>query len=254
MRLANVGVVMVLSSCQSEEAPTSESPLSPGDYLPSAPPLPGPANVTSSPVDIGYAPPPGFRAPPYVPPVPQASASASPNAIIPRAAWTNSGPAKPCLPMGGVALLTFHHDGDPTPFASDDYGQTAQYLERIRTYHVHSGFEDIGYHYAIDRAGRVWELRSVLLRGEHVRAGLDANHRPHKWNDHNVGVVVLGNFMLQTPTSAQMQRICAFGKQLRQRYRLQIAQVKVHQELVTTECPGIHLRPYMDQVRARQMI
>jgi hypothetical protein len=87
-----------------------------------------------------------------------------------------------------------------------------------------------------------------------VRAGLDANHRPHKWHDHNVRVVVLGNFMLQTPTAAQQQRICSFGKQLRQRYRLHIAQVKVHQELVTTECPGIYLRPYMDQVRARQLI
>jgi hypothetical protein len=41
---------------------------------------------------------------------------------------------------------------------------------------------------------------------------------------------------------------------LRKQYQLSIAQVKVHQELVTTECPGIHMRPYMDEVRKQALI
>ena len=156
--------------------------------------------------------------------------------------------------MGGVNLLTFHHDGDPVPFAQDDYWLTAQYLERIRAYHAREGFQDIGYHFAIDRAGRVWELRPLAYRGEHVREGYDLNHQMHKWNDNNVGVVVLGNFMLQSPTDAQKKKICSFGALLRSQYKLSIAQVKVHQELVSTECPGIHLRPYMNDIRSNRLI
>lgn len=206
------------------------------------------------PADTGYAPPPDFR-PKVLPPQPSERIyAANLSAVIPRSAWTTAKPVKPCLPLGGVALITFHHDGDPVGFADTDFAQTAQYLERIRAYHAKTGFEDIAYHYAIDRAGRVWELRSIAYRGEHVRPGYDTHHVLHKWNDHNVGVVVLGNFMLQNPSEAQKQRIIAFGAQLRKHYRLAIAQVKVHQELVTTECPGIHLRPYMDLVREKGLI
>jgi hypothetical protein len=204
--------------------------------------------------DAGYAPPPDFKAQPYTQPVKQAVIPASANGVIPRSVWTKAGPAKPYMPMDGINLLTFHHDGDPVPFAQDDYWLTAQYLERIRAYHAKEGFQDIGYHFAIDRAGRVWELRPVAYRGEHVRTEVGKDGVLHRWNDHNVGVVVLGNFMLQTPTDAQKQKICSFGSSLRQQYKLSLAQVKVHQELVATECPGVQLRPYLDQIRQRQLI
>lgn len=205
--------------------------------------------------DSGYAPPGALAGPRYTPAVREEYVASLPNAIIPRSAWTNAGPAKSCHPMNGVNLLTFHHDGNPGGFYDVSYWQTARYLESIRQFHVQNKFEDIGYHFAIDRAGRIWQLRSVLYRGEHVRNLYSADHRLlHKWNDHNVGVVVLGNFMEQAPTEAQRQQICRFGNFLRKQYQLSIAQVKVHQELVTTECPGIHMRPYMDEVRKQALI
>jgi hypothetical protein len=242
--MAAGGVAAALSGCMSP--PEQESAVV-APVRPSA----RPGNLT---VDSGYAPPPGFQVFPYHPPSPEPVVVKATSAIIPRSAWTKAGPAKPYMPMDGVALLTFHHDGDPVPFSQNDYALTAQYLERIRAYHARTGFQDIGYHYAIDRAGRVWELRPVIYRGEHVRADYDSHHVYHKWNDHNVGVVVLGNFMLQSPTAAQKQRICLFGAYLRRKYNLTIAQVKVHQELVTTECPGVNLRPYMDEVRRDRLI
>jgi hypothetical protein len=206
--------------------------------------------VPATGTDEGYAPPASFTVA-HDAPVTRAPMS---NGVIPRAAWTKAGPAKPMVPMNGVELVTFHHDGDPGGFYKDGYTETALYLERIRAYHVKEKFEDIGYHYAIDRAGRVWQLRPVQYRGEHVRNGYDTRHQLHRWNDHNVGVVVLGNFMLQEPTAAQKAKICVLGAKLRRQYDLSIAQVKVHQELVTTECPGIHMRPYMDEVRKQEMI
>jgi len=205
-------------------------------------------------VEEGFASPKGLSGARYAPTPKQTMFPMIGNGIIPRAAWTSVGPAKPCHPMDGVSLITFHHDGDPGGFYEDKLWETAAYLERIRAYHVQKAFEDIGYHYAIDRAGFVWQLRPVQYRGEHVRNGLDAKHQLHKWNDHNVGVVVLGNFMLQSPTDAQKARICTFGAWLRKQYHLPIAQVKVHQELVTTECPGVQMRPYMDHVRTKALI
>jgi len=222
--------------------------------------LAGGFSVAKATVEIPVPPDKGFMAghgstgAQYAPTPKQVVVPATINGVIPRVAWTKTGPAKATHPMDGVSLLTFHHDGDPGGYYATSYWETAAYLERIREYHVQHAFEDIGYHYAIDRAGRVWELRSVAYRGEHVRNGYDANHVLHKWNDHNVGVVVLGNFMLQAPTEAQKAKICSFGQVLRKRYRLEIAQVKVHQELVTTECPGVQMRPYMDLVRKQALI
>jgi hypothetical protein len=214
-------------------SPSQPTPLPIPEILPARSPI----------EDSTYAPPKDFQPQVSITPPPPKSILADVNAIIPRTAWTTAKPVKPCLPLGGVSLITFHHDGDPGGYTESGFAETAGYLERIRAYHAKTGFQDIGYHYAIDRAGRVWELRSIAYRGEHVREGYDQNHVLHKWNDHNIGVVVLGNFMLQNPTDAQKQRICAFGAQLRKHYRLSIAQVRVHQELVSTECPGVHLRP-----------
>ncbi|HVU38443.1 MAG TPA: N-acetylmuramoyl-L-alanine amidase [Opitutales bacterium] len=253
LRLVNLGLAAAAAGCVSSEPARRDTASLPEPE----PPAMEPHEPAASPAlaDSGYAPPANFAPPPSSLPLAEpARAPSNFNAVISRATWTKAGPAKPCAAMGGVGLLTFHHDGDPSPYTDDSFAGTARYLERIRAYHVHEGFQDIGYHYAIDRAGRVWELRSTSFRGEHVRPGYDARGVLHKWNDHNVGVVVLGNFMLQTPTAAQQRKICEFGHALRQQYRLAIAQVKVHQELVTTECPGVHMRPYLDQVRARQLI
>jgi len=115
--------------------------------------------------------------------------------------------------MNGVRLITFHHSGDPKPFAATDYVATAQHLEYVREYHRSRNFQDIGYHFAIDRAGRVWQLRSLAYQGQHVRYN----------NEHNIGIVVLGNFDLQGMTQAQKDRIKIFGAVVRKQYGLPIS-------------------------------
>jgi len=146
--------------------------------------------------------------------------------------------------MNGVALITFHHSGDPKPFYATDYNETAQHLEGVRKYHWDRNFQDIGYHYGIDRMGRVWQLRSTKYQGQHVRYN----------NEHNVGVVVLGNFDLQTMTTAQKQKVQQFGLALRNYYRLPISRIKTHQEIVSTECPGRAMQPFMVAIRRQGLI
>ena len=165
--------------------------------------------------------------------------------ILPRSAWAKAGPDMSRVdPMDGVRLITFHHSGDPKPFTTSDYAETAQHLEYVREYHRSRNFQDIGYHFAIDRAGRVWQLRSLKFQGQHVRYN----------NEHNVGVVVLGNFDMQAPSSAQKEKIRIFGQLLRKQYTLPISRVYTHQEIVKTECPGDNMQPYMVSIRKQGLV
>jgi len=194
-----------------------------------------------NPLDSGYFPPtlPKGSPPPLV--NPQVSSSG----VILRSAWAKAGPdLKRVVPIGEKKIITFHHSGDPKPFTGTTYAETAQHLESVREYHVSKNFQDIGYHFGIDRAGRVWQLRSLQYQGEHVR-----NHNPN-----NIGVVVLGNFDLQPMTDAQRQQVKVFGAMLRKQYGLAISNVKTHQELVSTECPGTGMQPYMVSVRKQGLI
>lgn len=209
------------------------------DDLPDQPVLPGggsgnalvpdptpyaPPATTHSPVRPSYTLPPTYTA----------------GAIIPRSVWAKAGPNLRTIdPMNGVRLITFHHSGDSKPFLDDSFGGTAQHLEWVREYHLSRRFQDIGYHFAIDRGGRIWQLRSLKYQGQHVRYN----------NEHNIGVVVLGNFELQQPTAAQKERIKSFSVILRKQYNLPRHRVYTHQEIVSTECPGRTLQPYMVQIR-----
>lgn len=184
-----------------------------------------------------------------VPPTPSARERIQTEAgeIMPRTAWTRSGPDTNRLrPMNGVKLITFHHSGDGKPFVADDIASVAKHLEMVRQFHRSRGFSDIGYHFAIDHAGRVWQLRSLQYEGQHVRIGRGGI----RWNEHNIGVVVLGDFSKQRPSEAQRQQIVRFGSFLHRKYGLPASAVKVHQELVDTNCPGATLAPYIKQIRA----
>jgi len=208
--------------------------------LPDAPYLP-PMNALI-PDHTQYAPP---TPPTYIKPAIPLPVPTNTYGIIPRSVWAKAGPdMKRVDPMGGVALITFHHSGDPKVFTSTDFSETAQHLEWVREYHRSRNFQDIGYHFAIDRAGRVWQLRSLRYQGQHVRYN----------NEHNIGVVVLGNFEMQAPSAAQKDKMRSFGSVLRKQYSLPISRVKTHREIVTTECPGANMQSYMVQVRKQGLI
>ena len=231
MTLGTGAAAAFLAGC--ENTPIAKN--LPDPYLPSS----GGALIPDT---FVYAPPGTTPGPKITPVRPQVTPI---NGIIPRAAWAKLGPdLRRIDPMNGVAVLTFHHSGDPKPFTSVDYSETANHLEWVREYHRSRGFQDIGYHFAIDRSGRVWQLRSLKYQGEHVR-----NNNPH-----NIGVVVLGNFEMQSPTAAQKERIRTLGNLLRKQYRLDIKRVKTHREIVKTDCPGNTMQPYMVQIRKQGLI
>ncbi|MEM1208897.1 MAG: peptidoglycan recognition family protein [Planctomycetota bacterium] len=162
--------------------------------------------------------------------------------VIPRSAWTRTGPARGNVsPMAGVQRVTVHHEGW-RPVYFDDRLTTAHRLEIIRSAHTgQRGWGDIGYHYAVDRAGRTWEARPLAYQGAHVK----------NRNEHNIGVLALGNFDQQAPTNAQLAGLQSTLAALCAAHRIPASRIHTHQELNPTACPGKHLQPRVAVIRQR---
>ena len=88
-------------------------------------------------------------------------------------------------------------------------------------------------------AGRLWHGRDLRYQGAHVPAH----------NEHNIGVMVLGNFDLQQPTRAQMVTLQDTLIRLKRIYRVPVTRLYTHQELTPTRCPGSSLQPQMVDLR-----
>jgi hypothetical protein len=176
---------------------------------------------------------------PYTPRGPINEPPTALGGVIPRREWTAFGPiAALANPMNGVSRLTVHHDGMDA-FLSTSKADAARRLDGIRKAHLAQQWADIGYHYIIDPAGRVWEGRPAYLQGAHVKDN----------NEHNIGVMVMGNFELSQPTAAALATLDTFVGQLMRRYRIPLDRVRTHREIMPTACPGRNLQSYMVATR-----
>ncbi len=176
---------------------------------------------------------------------PSAAAGDPPDlGALARSRWTRAQPdLRSTSPMNGIGRITVHHEGH-TPVYFSDTDSTIQRLEAIRRTHVERfGWADIGYHYIIDRAGRLWTGRDIRLQGAHAR----------RENEHNIGVMLLGNFGTQTPTDAQYRALHRTLNLLMSHYRVPVSNLYTHRELPNqaTACPGDHLQQHMVRVRRR---
>jgi hypothetical protein len=193
--------------------------------IPKPPPLVLPEKTEKNPADITPEPaePGGFT-------------------ILPRTKWTRAPELSWRLaPMGKIWRITVHHEGNPEPNYSKSTGEVIHDLELIRRAHLRvMRAGDIGYHYIIDREGRIWAGRSITFQGAH--AGGSANNG-------NVGVMLLGNFEIQEPTAAQKSALKIFLKYLAEKYKIGPRHVYTHRELKVTQCPGKYLQRYMNDLR-----
>jgi hypothetical protein len=160
--------------------------------------------------------------------------------MMPRAWWTKYGPNGAKLnPMAGVNRITVHHEGHTPVWFTDDRS-TRERMEQVRGVHTRDRkWADIGYHYIIDRAGRIIEGRSVAYQGAHVS----------QQNEHNVGVMLLGNFEQQSPSQQQLLSLQTTLRFLMAKYRVPTNRVYTHRELGPTVCPGRNLQPRVASLR-----
>lgn len=166
--------------------------------------------------------------------------------VISRANWSGGDPAPTLMNrMLPVQYITVHHDG-MEPFYATDQRSTAIRMEAIRKAHRDKGWGDFGYHFAIDRDGRVWQGRPLVWQGAHVK-----DH-----NEGNLGIVTLGNFDRQSPTAPQLAALNRHVSWLMNHYHVPLKKVFTHQEWpsAATACPGMNLQRYMVAVRSNRQI
>ncbi len=149
-----------------------------------------------------------------------------------------------------VRLLTVHHSalavkGDPRPAA-----------ERVRAlykYHaINKGWGDIGYNFIVDEDGVVYEGR----KGGH---GVVAGHA-YCNNVGTIGIVLLGNFEVETPTLAQVRGLQHLLSDLALEYQIDLGRsvafhgknfpspIVGHGDLLSTQCPGYTLDAAFPQI------
>lgn len=160
--------------------------------------------------------------------------------VVRRAEWAEAPPRVWRLrPAGAFHRLTVHHAGTVVSYHTHR-DVVACDVEGILAGHVRKNYGDIGYHFIVDYAGRVWEGRSLAYEGAHVC-----------WeNAGNIGVMLLGNFQEQKPSAAQIESLGKLAGLLRKRYGIKHHRVYGHRDLAHSLCPGAHLYPYVLKLRA----
>jgi len=113
---------------------------------------------------------------------------------------------------------------------------------QVRRYHLSLGWRDTGYHYVIERDGRVVPGRDLSLPGAHCRAG--------GMNFRGIGIACIGNFENHPPLPLQEEALENLIRALRQQYGIPVEKVLGHKEVpgAATSCPGRFLE--LEQIRA----
>jgi hypothetical protein len=154
-------------------------------------------------------------------------------------------------PMTTPWRITVHHSAEP--IASGSLAATKAEVRRIQQFHQDGrGWADIGYHFLVDREGRVVEGRPLDFQGAHAFGDNNIG---------NIGICLLGNFaadterggsyaVVQSVPAAQLAGLEELVETLRSHYGIARGEVHGHSEMRGTECPGPFLMGWVKRYRA----
>ena len=193
-------------------------------------------------------------------------AYASSPGVISRAAWG----ARPMVgepsEAADLRLAIVHHSVSVNGYSA---AEVPGMLRSIQAYHMDAhGWSDVGYNFAVDRFGRIWELR----QGGILNAVIGGHSQG--FNTGSVGVVLLGDHTTVAPTTAAINAVAEIIS-----WRFAVAQadprgavdyttvsgstryapgttvrlnrISSHRDVGTTACPGALAYNLMDTIRAR---
>ncbi|MBI2004374.1 N-acetylmuramoyl-L-alanine amidase [Candidatus Pacearchaeota archaeon] len=115
-------------------------------------------------------------------------------------------------------------------------------LKRIKDLHINKyGWEDIGYHYLIDKKGKIQKGRNEKFIGAHV-----FGH-----NKNSLGICLIGNFDEEKPAKKQIQTLLKFLKNKIKKHHLNKKNILGHREFsgAAKTCPG----KFIDMNKVREM-
>ena len=155
------------------------------------------------------------------------------------------GPAEAGIPADWLPLQwledTTRWQGIVIHHSAGDFGDAATF-DKV---HRQRGWDGLGYHFVINNGhnkngksdglvevGRRWRQQS---QGAHCRP---KGNTDNYWNEHTVGICLVGNFEKQTPTARQWQSLIGLVQFLQARYGISAGAIKGHREIMPTKCPG----------------
>jgi hypothetical protein len=127
--------------------------------------------------------------------------------------------------------IVIHHSAIPA------YGNAAS-LDQA---HKGRGFDGLGYHFVIgngtkskDGEVEVGFRWPIQREGAHVKRPGAENW----WNEHTIGIVLVGNFDTHPPSEAQMRSLVELTVWLCREFNIPYERIYFHREVKQTECPG----------------
>ncbi len=137
--------------------------------------------------------------------------------------------------------ITVHHSG-ALVLRDTDRRSVIGDLNSVLNAHTRIRYGDIGYHFVVDYAGRVWEGRSLSYEGAHVSGE----------NEGNIGIMLLGNFEKQKPSSAQLDTLDTVTGLLRSHFDIRANRVYGHRDIGSSVCPGRYLYPHVVALKSKK--
>ena len=127
--------------------------------------------------------------------------------------------------------IIIHHSGTRS-------GNAAQFDK----WHRQQDWDGLGYHFVIDNGaggpdGRVevgYRWRNQMT-GAHCR---EEQGDDNYWNEHTIGICLVGNFELQQPTPKQYDSLGRLVRFLQKRYNIPTHRIIGHRDVKPTACPG----------------
>jgi len=106
---------------------------------------------------------------------------------------------------------------------------------QVRRYHLSLGWQDVGYHFLLERDGKAVAGRNLTIPGAHCRAD--------GMNGKSLGIALIGNLEEHPPLPDQVTALVALLTGLCRCYAIPPERVLGHREVrgAKTACPGKYL-------------
>lgn len=125
-------------------------------------------------------------------------------------------------------IILHHTGGTRKDLLFDTSNHT---FEIVDNYHKSLGWEGFGYHWFIEKDGKLREGRKEDYHGAHTRG----------YNLKSIGVCLAGNFDATIPTKAQENTLKTLLVDIQTRWKIPIKKIVPHREFATKTCYGRRL-------------
>lgn len=127
------------------------------------------------------------------------------------------------------AWLIIHHTGgtDANPLADTSHHT----FKTVQQYHISKGWEDIGYHFYIEKDGTLMLGRAENYHGAHTLG----------YNTKSLGICLAGNFDFSRPTEAQEKTLKILLQDLCAKYLIPRENIVPHRRFAEKSCYGVNL-------------